>query len=134
MITREADYAIRVMMLLARRQGEAERGLSCLEIAGEMDIPYRFLRKLVKRMVSAELLCSRRGKGGGLTLGPDAASLSLFDVLRVMSPAGTRLSQCLGEGEECRRAGTCRMRRAIHRIQTSVDQQLSAVTIASLAK
>ena len=132
MITREADYAIRVMMLLAKRERLGTGGASSLEIAGEMDIPYRFLRKLVKRMVVGGMLRSRRGKGGGLTLGREAAAISLFDVLQIMSPEGTRLSQCETNGEACRRAGTCRMHRTIHRIQTSVDHQLREATIASL--
>lgn len=132
MITREADYAIRVMMLLAKRQGLGQGGACSQEIADEMDIPYRFLRKLVKRMVSGGLLRSRRGKGGGLALGREAARISLFDVLQVMSPSGTRLSQCEAEGSLCRRAGSCRMHRAIHRIQGNVDRQLRSVSVASL--
>lgn len=132
MITREADYAIRVMMLLARRDRLGEGGASSIEIAGEMDIPYRFLRKLVKRMVAGRLLLSRRGKGGGLMLAREAGEISLFDVLHVMSPDGTRLSHCEAGGVACRRAGTCRMHRTIHKIQASVDRQLREATIASL--
>jgi Rrf2 family iron-sulfur cluster assembly transcriptional regulator len=132
MITREADYAIRVMVLLAQREKTEGGGASSLEIADEMDIPYRFLRKLVTRMVSGRLLCSRRGKGGGLTLAREAEQITLFDVLQVMSPTGTRLSQCLAEGETCRRACTCRMHRAIGGIQAVVDRQLRDVTLASL--
>lgn len=132
MITREADYAIRVMMLLARREKEERGGASSLEIAGEMDIPYRFLRKLVKRMVAARLVNSQRGKGGGLTLGRGAGRISLLDVLQAMSPSGTRLSNCRSTGALCRRAGTCGMHRAINKIQASVDRQLREVTIASL--
>ena len=133
MITREADYAVRVMLLLARRERAGEGGASTLEIAGEMEIPYRFLRKLVKRMVDGGLLRTRRGKGGGLELARSAERISLFDILDVMSPTGTRLSLCIATPAACRRAGTCRMHRVIAAIQTSMDQQLRSVPLASLA-
>jgi Rrf2 family iron-sulfur cluster assembly transcriptional regulator len=133
MITREADYAIRVMMLLARRECEDKAGASSQEIAKEMDIPYRFLRKLVKRMVAGGLVESRRGKGGGLALRKPAGEISVFDVLQVMGPSGTQLSQCLTDESDCRRSGTCGMHRAIRRIQAGVDRELRAASIASLA-
>jgi Rrf2 family protein len=134
MITREADYAARVMILLARREGQGLGGASSLEIAGEMEIPYRFLRKLVKRMVAGKLLRTRRGKGGGLGLARPAERISLFDILEVMTPTGTRLSLCVAKPEGCRRAGTCRLHRAFGTIQASMDRQMRAVTLASLVE
>lgn len=132
MITREADYAMRVLLLLAQRVGEGAGGASSLEIAGEMDIPYRFLRKLVKRMVVGKLVCSRRGKGGGLALARSPERISLFDVLEVMAPTGTYLSLCVAESGSCRRAGTCRVFKEISVIQSSVNRQLKAISLASL--
>jgi len=134
MITREADYGIRVLLQLARRERAGEGGASSVAIAGEMEIPYRFLRKLVKRMVAGRLLVSHRGKGGGLELARPAARITLFDILEIMAPAGTQLSQCVAKPNSCRRAGTCRVHRAIRGIQTSVDRQLRGTTLASLVE
>jgi Rrf2 family protein len=120
------------MMLLAERERDGDSGAASLEIAREMDIPYRFLRKLVKRMVAARLVNSQRGKGGGLTLGREAGRITLYDVLQAMSPMATRLSNCRSKGTLCSRARICGMHRAIHKIQGSVDRQLRDVTIASL--
>jgi DNA-binding IscR family transcriptional regulator len=53
-------------------------------------------------------------------------------MLEVMTPTGTRLSLCVGKPSSCRRAGTCRMHRAIGSIQMSMDRQLRAVSLASL--
>ncbi len=132
MITREADYGIRVLLLLARRERAGQGGESSVAIAEEMDIPYRFLRKLVKRMVAGRLLTSRRGKGGGLELARPAGRITLYDILEIMGPAGTRLSQCVATPGACRRAGTCRVHRVIGTIQTSVDRQLRAANLESL--
>lgn len=132
MITREADYAIRVLMRLARQDEGADGCVPSIRIAEEMGIPHRFLRKLVKRMVAAGLLRSRRGKSGGLMLGRKGARVSLFEVLQTMSPTGTRLSWCESAGNTCQRKRDCGMNRVIHRIQTGVDRQLRTTTIAAL--
>lgn len=121
-------------MLLARRNRAGQGGASAQEISEEMEIPYRFLRKLVKRMVAGRLVESRRGRGGGLTLRRAATDTTLFDVLQVMSPNGTCLSQCLTPDGDCRRSGTCGMHRAIRGIQALVDRRLRAVTLASLVR
>lgn len=134
MITREADYGIRVLLQLAKRERAGAGGESSVAIAEEMDIPYRFLRKLVKRMVAGRLLLSRRGKGGGLELARPAARITLFDILAIMGPAGTQLSQCIAKPSTCRRVGTCRVHRAIRSIQTSVDRQLRGITLDSLVE
>lgn len=134
MITREADYAVRVMLLLARRERAGQGGSSSLDIADEMEIPYRFLRKLVKRMVEGKLLRTRRGKGGGLQLARTAEGISLFEMLDIMTPTGTRLSLCTAKPGSCRRAGTCRLHRAIESIQTSMDRQLRSISLASLVE
>ena len=132
MITREADYAIRVLLQLARRERKGEGGASSVAIAEEMEIPYRFLRKLIKRMVAGRLLVSHRGKGGGLELARPASRITLFEILEIMAPAGTQLSQCVAKPSTCRRAGTCRVHRTIQTIQTSVDRQLRNSTLESL--
>ncbi|MEI8139570.1 MAG: Rrf2 family transcriptional regulator [bacterium] len=51
MITRETDYSMRLVLALAERHKKGILSASSAEIAAEMDIPYRFLRKLVKRLV-----------------------------------------------------------------------------------
>ena len=51
-----------------------------------MLIPYRFLRKIVQRLVTAGIVVARRGKRGGIALAEPNASLSLLDVLRAADP------------------------------------------------
>ena len=134
MITREADYAIRVLLQLARQARAGQGGAASADVAEAMDIPYRFLRKLVKRMVAGGLLKSRRGKGGGLELARPAGRITLFDILEIMAPVGTQLSSCVAKPGDCRRSGTCRVHQAISTIQTSVNRQLRGITLESLVE
>jgi DNA-binding IscR family transcriptional regulator len=66
MITKETDYALRTALYLARQYEKADGVSSTAIMAVAMAIPYRFLRKIVGKLVAAGLLVSQRGKGGGV--------------------------------------------------------------------
>ena len=132
MITREADYAMRVTLHLVRARREGHATASCANVADHMHIPYRFLRKIVKRMVAAGLIRSARGKGGGLRLARDPRRISLLDIIKAVGPAGVQLSQCVLRPGSCGRTGRCRVHTALSAIQETVDQRLAALKLADL--
>lgn len=132
MITREADYAIRALVALARRHGDGTGAASMPEVAAEMEIPYRFLRKLSKKMVAAGLVRSLRGKGGGLMLARPPARISLYDAVTAVAPAGAVLSHCLLRPGECGRTVSCRVHGEFRMIQNDVDRRLKRVTFDTL--
>ena len=97
-----------------------------------MDIPYRFLRKLVKRLVVGGLIESRRGKGGGVALAQDPKTISLYDIVKVTGPRGVELSLCTSDPKFCNRSALCLMQREFSSIQVEVDKRLKKVLIADL--
>ena len=131
MITKEADYALRVMLFLARA-GEA--AASTARLAAELDIPYRFLRKIVRRMVEAGLIGSRRGKGGGVRLKRPAERISLLDVLNAMDRRGVALNACGERGQPCPRHGGCAVHPELRGVQRAIDERLAGITFAALAR
>ena len=132
MITRETDYSMRLVLALAERQKKGITSVSSAEVASEMDIPYRFLRKLVKRLVVGGLIESRRGKGGGVALAKAPHAISLYDILKLMGPKGVELSQCSSDPKCCTRSSLCTMQREFESIQAEVDKRLKKVSIADL--
>jgi Rrf2 family iron-sulfur cluster assembly transcriptional regulator len=133
MITRETDYSMRLVLALAVRHNKGIDSVSSAAVAEEMDIPYRFLRKLAKRLVSGGLIESRRGKGGGVALARKPKDISLFDVLKATGPRGAELSLCVSEPNACNRSTLCRLHREFKGIQSEVDKRLKAVSLADLA-
>ncbi len=132
MITREADYAIRVVLYLARRADD-EKTISTAELSDEMEIPYRFLRKIVRRMVDAGLVLSQRGKGGGVSLAVPAAGISLLDVLHAIDPKSVMLNACLEEDPNCDRLSVCPAHLQFKGLQEALDKGLHAVTFDQLS-
>lgn len=77
-ISARTDYAIRVLVELA---ADTSRPLTCEGIASSQQIPYRFLKAVVRDLRQAGLVRSQRGCEGGYWLGRPAESISLADVV-----------------------------------------------------
>jgi Rrf2 family protein len=77
-ISAKADYAIRALVELA---AAGARPLACEGIAATQDIPYRFLKAVMRDLRRAGLVRSQRGCEGGYWLGRDASAISLADVV-----------------------------------------------------
>jgi len=131
MITREADYAIRVVLYLARRGPEAGTVASD-SVAEGMLIPYRFLRKIVQRLVTAGIVVTRRGKGGGIALARPNASLSLLDVLQAADPRSLQLNVCLDQPSRCALSRGCPVHGELHRVQSVLHSHLDELTFDRL--
>lgn len=132
MITREVDYALRIMLCLTVSQRKTE-WFCAQALAREMHVPYRFLRKIVCRLATARFIVTRRGKKGGIKLNCPPKTTSMADVLRVMDSSTLTLNQCLIKGNDCVRQGHCVVHEALKPIQKMLIKQLSRVTLARLA-
>ena len=132
MITREADYAIRVCLYLASSVKRGGGLASTAVMARELGIPYRFLRKLVLRLVNAGIVASRRGKGGGIRLIVPPRELALSAVVRAFAPEMVTLNACLAGKNRCTRSGFCPVHRELAAIQLTVDRRLDRITFDRL--
>lgn len=134
MITRETDYSMRLVLALAKRHQAGITTASSADVADEMDIPYRFLRKLVGRLVQGGLVESRRGKKGGVGLARDPGLISLYDIVSATGPRGVEMSPCVADPQSCRRSNLCGLFREFQTIQKGVDRHLKQVRIADLCR
>ncbi len=133
MITREADYAIRTVLSLAKRQGQGEPApASTAALAEEMQIPFRFLRKIVRKLVAAGMVASQRGNGGGIALIKPGRDVSLLEVLLAVDSKDLQLNHCLADKDICGRSGFCRVHTQMQRLQTLLERQLKDITIDQL--
>jgi Rrf2 family protein len=132
MITRETDYALRTALCLAKSDQD-DVVVSTLALAEKMSIPYRFLRKIVSKLVNAGLLESRRGKGGGLALSRAASEISLLDIIQAVDPVSVLMNRCLEGGEGCDRKPLCGVHQALDEMQQALNGQLRRVSLASVA-
>lgn len=97
-ITRQADYAVRAVLHLAR-VGNAERSATST-IAKEQNIPPSFLAKIISQLSIAGLLHTSRGARGGVTLARDPKEITLLEVVEAID-GPIQLNECVGNNGAC---------------------------------
>lgn len=91
MISQTVEYALRAIVYLSGIP--AERAASSGEIATAMQVPQGYLSKLLRDLVVAGLVTSRRGPNGGFSLAQPASSMSMLDVVNAVDPI-RRIRKC----------------------------------------
>lgn len=97
-ITRQADYAVRAVLHLAR-VNNGERAATST-VAQEQHIPPSFLAKIISQLSIAGLLHTSRGARGGVTLARDPKDISLLEVIEAID-GPIQLNECVGEDGAC---------------------------------
>ena len=131
MITREADYAIRVLLFLASQEDETNI-VSTSDLAKSMDIPYRFLRKINRKLANAGLVNGIRGNGGGLQLREKKENISILQVLNIIDPKSVKLNTCLVDKSNCSRPGICSVHNSLIKLQNILDHELNTIMFNDL--
>ena len=81
-VTAKADYALRALIEIARRDDGAP--VSAEELGRLQDIPHGFLQAILADLRRAGYVMAQRGQSGGWRLNRDAADISVADVIRAV--------------------------------------------------
>ncbi|MDR7480919.1 MAG: Rrf2 family transcriptional regulator [Armatimonadota bacterium] len=128
-LTRQADYAVRIVLDLTGRypQGVARSA----EISRRQHVPRAFLAKIVRGLARAGIVQTARGAGGGIRLVEDPSQLTLRQVIEAIE-GPIRLNRCLLRPRECPLDRTCPVHPVWQRVQRVLIRELDAVTFAQL--
>ncbi len=94
-ITRQADYATRAILYLARHQNGKRVATS--QVAKEQKIPSSFLAKIISQLSIAGLLNTARGAQGGISLARNPEQITLLQVIEAID-GPIQLNVCASEG------------------------------------
>jgi Rrf2 family nitric oxide-sensitive transcriptional repressor len=127
--TNHADYALRVLLYL--RVAPGRRG-SVGDIATAHHISRHHLDKVVTGLAAAGLVETARGRGGGVRLVRDPASITLGEIMRAMEN-DYAVVECLGPARFCRVAGVCGARNVFSRALDAYFAVLDDATLEEIA-
>ena len=132
-INRQTDYAVRVVLALARQGPGAKR--STAEIQQEMLVPKAFMSRIVAQLAHAGLVNTFPGRDGGLMLPRPASQITLKDIVEAFE-GPILLSQCLqvkGE-DDCPFQVNCPVRPKWGRVQVAMLREMASITFEDLVQ
>ena len=128
-ITRQADYAVRTVLHLARME---DRKLAATRtVAEEENIPPSFLAKIISQLAVAGLLHTSRGARGGVTLGRDPKDITLLEVVEAID-GPIQLNVCVGGDGACTFDETCPIRPVWCDAQVELVNRLKGTSFGDL--
>ena len=129
-LTTKGRYAVTALLDLVLHADESPFSLAA--ISARQNIPQPYLERLAGQLRAKGLLVSVRGPGGGYLLGRSPDKISIAEVIDAVEDS-MDATRCQGQGG-CQAGLQCLTHHLWDELNTVIDDFLSTVTLASLAK
>ncbi|MCI1951577.1 MAG: Rrf2 family transcriptional regulator [Clostridiales bacterium] len=131
LITKETDYALRILRALAK-----SNRLTTTELSTNEQIPQNFAYKILKKLQKAGFVEIARGTGGGCALTSDLNSITLYQLINAMEQSAF-LTACTKPGQHCSWQEShddqiCHAHIQLLKIQKTLDQELKSHTLQTV--
>ncbi|MDE2596091.1 MAG: Rrf2 family transcriptional regulator [Sphingomonadales bacterium] len=123
-LTRQTDYALRLLIALARQQGAR---VSIAEVAEAQAISRTHLMKVANQLARAGFIEAVRGRGGGIRLARPEAVINIGKVVATMEP-GCAMIDCTG----CRSVQDCALPGVLASAKSAFMAHLDGTTLADV--
>ena len=130
-IPMKVDYGVRALVELALNYGEGP--VPTAVIAYKQGIPEAYLDQLMTTLHKFGLVSSRRGPQGGHRLATDPSDINLAMVMKTLD-GNTSPLDCLINPDECVFSESCAQQEVWKSVEESIQELLSNITLADLAK
>ena len=134
MLSKKAKYALIALTFLARRYGEGPILIS--ELAKKERIPKKFLELILLELKNHGFLHSKKGKGGGYSLGKSPEEITLGNVIRVidgpLAPVQCVSVTAYQKCEECRDEKQCGIRLVMKGVRDAISDILDTTSLANV--
>ncbi|WP_458701247.1 RrF2 family transcriptional regulator [Sulfurospirillum sp. 1307] len=124
------QYAIRILTYLAKEQNNSL--LSAKEIAEKLNIPYKFLTKIMTELTKAELIISIRGREGGYKLKTPASKINISKILNIFNDSLNQKKCLLGIGF-CDTNNKCALHDQWIKPKTQIKKMFEDTTLEEIA-
>lgn len=132
MLSRKCKYALRALLLLAR---DADNGPVLIsDIAARGRIPKKFLEQILLTLKNQGILQSRKGRGGGYSLGRSPRDINFADVIRLLdgplAPVPCVSLTANRKCDDCEDEKTCEIRRVMSEVREQTARILEGTSLA----
>ncbi len=129
-VSTKGRYALRVMVRLAQRGGDALTPLK--EIAESEQISQKYLESIMTTLSKAGFVDAAHGKGGGYRLSRSPESYSIGSILK-LTEGSLNVVSCTAQGPAaCSRSECCNALPMWERLDKMIDDFFEGITLADL--
>lgn len=130
-LTITTDYAIRVLLSL-KETGKLKRAI---DISDEMEIPFSYLNKILRKLRESGIIGSVVGINGGHFLRKSLDDIRLLDVVKCIEPT-IKINRCLEEDGFCNRNASpvCVVRKYWERMQEDYERVWLSVSLGDIIR
>jgi Rrf2 family protein len=135
MISKKTQYAFQALMYLA--QQESEEPVLIAEISRKKKIPLKFLENILLELKKAEILDSKKGKGGGYFFKKSPRNIRLAEVMRLLDgPIALLPCVSLNFYERCKNCDekSCGLHDVMASVRDATLKILEKKTVADIGK
>ncbi len=127
-MTLEANYAVRIVQVLACKEERTD----AKTIAEQSQVPVRFALKILRKLVSDEIVLSFKGSKGGYVLNGKPQDVTLRKVIESVE-GPYMISRCQQDEYSCQ-SPQCKLHNIYSEISLAVRDKLDSYTFADICK
>lgn len=127
-ITKDSDYAVRAIIYLEKNKG---RFVPSSEISKQENIPLIFLRRILQKLIKANIAQSKEGVKGGVKLIVSPNKINVAVIISIMQ-GQIQLIECMFRDQVCENRAKCVFRKKVLGIQKKVIGEFENLTIKDL--
>ena len=131
----KSTYGLRAIVRLARETETDHQPVSLNRIAEEENISLGYLETIFSKLKKARLVKAVKGAAGGYTLLKKPEDLNAWEIIDALEGKNS-LFHCLEEKEKvfCSKKCVCSANFALLAIESSLNQALKNISLASLVR
>ena len=130
-LSKKADYGLIAMKHLANHR--QEHACSASEIAEEFGISATLMAKVLQRLAKQGLVAAKHGSAGGYQLARQPEKINALEVLTAID-GPVLITSCVTSHGNCEATERCSVKEPLQRVNESILNVLSLVTIAHLCE
>ena len=131
-VSTKGRYALRVMLCLAQRDGDAYIPLK--EIAEAEEISQKYLESIMTILSKAGFLDAVHGKGGGYRLNRKPEEYTVGSILRLTEGTLAPVSCTTQGAAACSRSSCCQTLPMWEKLEKLINDFFEGITLADLLK
>jgi len=126
-LTTTTKYAIQILGLMAQNK---DNKYSSKQLSDQLNIPYKYLAKIMTKLTKSEIILSSRGKFGGFTIIKEIKNIKIIDIVIVFDNVDNK--KCVLTDDKCDFEQKCIIHDKWEKPRCAIDDFFTKTTLLEL--